>query len=110
MALRRATGVSGRFAVLLLLAGFGAGGCSWLPDSANPTTWSWRSLNPVNWFESEPAKQQPVKTAAKPTLSDKPDGKPFPSVNDTPAKPQPSPALDREKLAQGLQADRSNAR
>src|SRR5438105_666265 len=100
----RAARFWGRSAVGIAAVGVLLAACSYLPDSANPTTWNWRRLNPVSWFESEPPKTPPPRQAAaqRPTLSDKlaTGDKAFPSVNDTPAKPQASPSLDRQNLAQ----------
>jgi outer membrane protein OmpA-like peptidoglycan-associated protein len=96
----------------LLLAGTVLAACSYVPDSVNPTTWKWSRLNPATWFESDqPAPPKPAQQ--RPSLADRPASKsdrPFPSVNDTPAKPAAPSAVDRRNLAQGLQADRDNAR
>jgi len=112
---RAKSGIQVRFAVVgVVVASTTLAACSYLPDAANPTTWNWRRLNPASWFEGDSAKTPTAAKAApqsRPTLADRPGTEqPFPSVNSTPAKPTPAPVQDRRAIAQGLQADRDNAR
>lgn len=112
---RAKSGIQARFAVVgVVVASTSLAACSYLPDAANPTTWNWRRLNPASWFEGDSAKTQTAAKAApqaRPTLAERPGTEqPFPSVNSTPAKPTPPPIQDRRAIAQGLQADRDNAR
>ncbi|MBV8169613.1 MAG: hypothetical protein JO021_22670, partial [Alphaproteobacteria bacterium] len=55
-----------------------------------------------SWFESTPEKpkQQPEQMTTD---------EPYPSLGDVPGRPTRPPALDREKIAQGLASDRQNA-
>jgi len=97
----------------ILAAGMLLAACSYVPDSVNPTTWKWSRLNPATWFESDaPAPPKPAQQ--RPSLAERPAAKqgdrPFPSVNETPAKPAAPAAAERRNIAQGLQADRDNAR
>lgn len=87
--------VSGVVAIAMIL---GVAGCSTLPDSLNPVEWA-RSAGAVFDDGGEPA-QRPVPGADRP----------FPNLASVPSRPAVTPVGDRERITEGLRADRENAR
>ncbi len=92
---RRALGVSLVAGVLLV------GGCSQVPDYANPIEWYKSAADAVTGGSGEDAKTPP------PPGSDAP----FPKLGDVPERPSREAALaDLDAVAEGLAADRANAK
>ncbi|MEQ9640785.1 MAG: OmpA family protein [Alphaproteobacteria bacterium] len=85
-------------AVVLTLAG-----CSYVPDYANP----------VNWYDSiagddAPAPEQDDSALAQPVPGSDQN---FPTLASVPARPDaPTPSAERQRVQQGLVADRDNAK
>jgi outer membrane protein OmpA-like peptidoglycan-associated protein len=70
------------------------GGCSYVPDQINPVTW-WHDLSGGAIAEQRPP----------PPNADAP----YPNLSTVPAKPTPPTIVERQKIADGLIADRANA-
>ncbi len=92
-------------AALVIVLSLGLAACSSSSSSSTSASGNSKSssawYNPVGWFESGEAKGDPAPL----------DGTP-PEVADTPNRPEakPNAAAQRKDLAQGLLADRDNAR
>ena len=86
------------------------GGCSFVPDWADPTDWSYRWANPVNWYEGVFRDDDPalvvVSDSGVPGEDDD-----FPNLNSVPDRPiTVETAEERAVVAEGLVADREQAR
>ena len=86
------------------------GGCSFVPDWADPTDWSYRWANPVNWYEG--VFGQDDSAIAVTTDSGVPgEDDDFPSLNSVPDRPiTVETSEERAAVAEGLVADREQAR
>ena len=84
----------------------GLTGCSSVPDALNPVEWA-RSVGTV--FDDEDPRAADAKARAErrpvPGLD-----RPFPNLSSVPGRPAVAPVGDRDRIAQGLRADRENAR
>ena len=109
----------GTAALLIVGTGLSLAGCSSLPDYANPVEWYRGASGTVgDWFsdDEEPRRSdEPVSAeAAGDAKTDAPGSgqgsrATFPSLSSVPAKPSVSSAEERQKLREGLVADRANA-
>ncbi len=83
--------------------------CSAVPDAVNPVEW-YRSVAGV--FEDDEQQQERAEErVARQTTAPLPGtDKPYPSLSSVPNRPQVTSAAERGKIAQGLAADRQNAR
>jgi outer membrane protein OmpA-like peptidoglycan-associated protein len=80
------------------------GGCSQVPEWANPVSW-WDSM----WSSSDDVADLPPAPSADAATAS--EDKPFPKLTDAPAKPAGvTDGKDREEIKKGLVADRENAR
>lgn len=95
---------------LLLLSLMGFAGCSSVPDAVNPVEW-YRGAS--EWFESDKDQaQRDQANTAKETAPPLPGSdKPYPNLSSVPERPRSvTSAEERNKVQQGLAADRANAR
>ncbi len=85
-------------------------GCSFVPDWADPTDWSYRWANPVNWYEGVLGKDD--STIVVTTDSSVPgEDEDFPSLSSVPDRPiTVETSEERAVVAEGLVADREQAR
>lgn len=83
--------------------------CSSVPDAVNPVEW-YRGVAGV--FEDDEQQQERAeeKVARQTTAPLPGTDKPYPSLSSVPNRPQATSAAERGKIAQGLAADRQNAR
>lgn len=90
------------FATMLVIAG-GLSGCSWLPDYANPIEW-YRSATGISKYDDTGQERNAQNLAS--------GGKePYPNLGTVPPVPDRAMSgVDREKLVEGLVADRSHAK
>lgn len=95
----------GGLASILMVAGW-LGGCTWLPDAANPVEWYKSGRDAITGGGPSEEKKQAL-AEAKPLPG---EGKPFPRLSSVPERPRAPTAAERKKLAGGLIADRQHAR
>jgi len=89
---------------ILLLAGGGLCGCSWVPDYANPIEW-YRDLTGVAKNDAQDAGQRNQQNLQAGGAA------PYPNLGTVPPPPaQAMSTIDRDALQKGLIADRANAR
>lgn len=99
---RKKASNAGPLAVLVLI-GVGLGGCSWLPDYANPIEW-YRDVSGVSKNDTKDASQRNQENLAAG------DKAPYPNLSTVPPPPERAMStVDREALQKGLAADRANA-
>ena len=86
------------------------GGCSIVPDWADPTDWSYRWANPVNWYEGVFGDDDSELTVT--TVSSVPgEDDDFPNLSSVPDRPIIlETSEERATVAEGLIADREQAR
>jgi outer membrane protein OmpA-like peptidoglycan-associated protein len=90
----------------LLLGGMTA--CSAVPDAVNPVEW-YRGVSGL--FEDDDAQLERAEERAARAATPLPGtNKPYPNLATVPGRPNYTPAAERNKVAQGLAADRENAR
>lgn len=88
---------------LVVLGGLGLGGCSWLPNYANPVEW-YRSLSGVAVHDDKGTADNPQNLNAG-------SKEPFPNLASVPSLPDRAlSTVDRDKLEKGLVSDRANAK
>jgi outer membrane protein OmpA-like peptidoglycan-associated protein len=89
---------------ILVLAGWGLCGCSWVPDYANPIEW-YRDLTGVSKNDAQDTGQRNQQNLQAGGAA------PYPNLGTVPQPPdQAMSTIDRDKLQKGLIADRANAR
>lgn len=94
---------AGALAVLMLV-GWGLGGCSSVPDYANPIEW-YRDLSGVSKNDTQDTGQRNQQNLQAGGAA------PYPNLGTVPQTPdQAMSTIDREALQKGLVADRANAR
>ena len=99
----RASPAAGLALVMLL------GGCSFVPDWADPTDWSYRWANPVNWYQGVFGDDGSEITLRPEPISAQDDE--FPQLSSVPDRPATfETAEERVAVAEGLVADREQAR
>jgi outer membrane protein OmpA-like peptidoglycan-associated protein len=82
--------------------------CSAVPDAVNPVEW-YRSATSI--FDDEQVQEErAAEKAARETTQLPGSGQDYPNLSTVPDRPQPTPSAERGKVAQGLAADRENAR
>jgi outer membrane protein OmpA-like peptidoglycan-associated protein len=86
------------------------GGCSFVPDWADPTEWSYRWANPVNWYEGVFGEDDSaIVVSTDPGVPGEDED--FPSLSSVPDRPiTVETSEDRAVVAEGLVADREQAR
>ena len=86
------------------------GGCSFVPDWADPSAWSYRWANPVNWYEGVFGDDESHLTVT--TVSSVPgEDDEFPNLSSVPDRPiTVETSEERATVAEGLVADREQAR
>jgi flagellar motor protein MotB len=86
------------------------GGCSFVPDWADPTDWSYRWANPVNWYDGVFDDDNPEITLTTASgVSGEDDA--FPELSSVPERPiAVETAEARAAVIEGLVADREQAR
>ncbi len=97
--IRRGVFVAAAMATLTSL-----GGCSSVPDAANPVEWY---KGTKNWILGDDEKKTASADAAKPSPG---ADKAFPTLNSVPDRPVETTAADRKQMATSLTADRDAAR
>lgn len=86
----------------------GLAACSAVPDAVNPVEW-YQGVE--GWFESDAEKQDRLAEEAAREKTPLPGtGKDYPNLATVPNRPKVTPSAERGKIAQGLAADRENAR
>lgn len=105
---RRSRRVGWSVSGLVLVATLG--GCSFVPDWADPTDWSYRWANPVNWYEGVFGEDESDLTVT--TVSSVPgEDDEFPNLSSVPDRPiTVETSEERATVAEGLVADREQAR
>ena len=99
----RASPAAGLVLVLAL------GGCSFVPDWVDPTEWSYRWANPVNWYQGVFGDEGSEVTLRPEPVSAADDE--FPRLDSVPDRPATVETAEaRAALAEGLVADREQAR
>ena len=100
------TGKKGnRYGVLVAVSvALSTGGCSSVPDAANPVEWY---KGTKEWISGEENPEEADKSAAKPVPGAE---KSFPQLGSVPERPQQSTSAEREKMSNSLIADRDTAR
>ena len=93
-----------------LVLALAVGGCSAVPDWADPTEWSYRWANPVNWYDGVfGGDDSDIAVAAEPGVPGEDDE--FPTLSSVPERPiTVETAEARVAVAEGLIADREEAR
>ena len=87
---------------VLLTATVGLGGCSYVPEWADPVTWYDRASGGASPPPDMQAQKSDVETAGKPR---------FPNLSEVPARPEGAASNEaRAATVEGLVADRENAR
>ena len=98
-----------RLAALLAIA-IGMAACSSVPDAVNPVSW-YHGVE--GWFESDKDQQarDQAKAAERTTPPLPGTGRDYPNLSTVPERPRSvSTATERDRVSQGLAADRENAR
>lgn len=90
----------------LALGGLAA--CSAVPDAVNPVEW-YRGVAGV-FEDDEQQQERAVERTARETTPLPGTDKPYPNLATVPDRPRITPPAERGKVAQGLLADRENAR
>ena len=86
----------------------GLAACSSVPDAVNPVEW-YRGVAGV--FEGDEAQQERAEAGAARAATPLPGtNQPYPNLASVPNRPVVTPSAERGKIAQGLAADRENAR
>ena len=83
--------------------------CSAVPDAVNPVEW-YRGVAGVFEDDKQQEERAEEKVARQTTAPLPGTDKPYPSLSSVPNRPQATSAAERGKIAQGLAADRQNAR
>ncbi|HEY4134721.1 MAG TPA: OmpA family protein [Alphaproteobacteria bacterium] len=94
------------FAAGVALSSLGA--CSSVPDAVNPVEW-YRGAASV-FEDDEQQQERAAEAAARETTQLPGAGQDYPNLSTVPNRPNPTPSAERGKVAQGLAADRENAR
>lgn len=96
-------------ALALAAIGFAVGGlagCASVPDAVNPVEWA-KSVGSVFSDDDSQAVDAKAKAERRPVPG---ADRPFPNLSTVPGRPAVTPVGDRDRIAQGLRADRENAR
>ena len=81
-------------------------GCSSVPDAINPVEW-YKSARDAISGDDEKKKKDPEKSSDKSVPG---ENEPFPKLSSVPPKPTATVAEERKRIAEGLVADREEAR
>ena len=92
--------------LLLALTVIGFQGCSSVPDAANPVEWYKGARDWITGSDDHAATKKAEATAPPIPGEDRP----FPKLSSVPERPKSSTGEERKKIAEGLVADRENAR
>jgi len=84
----------------------GLAGCSSVPDALNPVEWA-KDIGSVFSDDDPQAADAKARAERRPVPG---ADRPFPNLSTVPGRPAVTPAGDRDRIAQGLRADRENAR
>lgn len=95
----------GTFASFAVAFGLVLSGCSSVPDAVNPVEWA-KSVGGI-FDDNSQAADAKAKAERRPVPG---ADRPFPNLSSVPGRPAVTPVGDRERIAQGLRADRDNAR
>ena len=93
-----------RGVLVAVLVALSTGGCSSVPDAANPVEWY---KGTRDWISGDDKVDEAKKTEPKPVPG---ADKSFPKLESVPQRPPQTTAADREKMANTLIADRDTAR